>query len=85
MLNSAIDDAVIISAGLSVLTFISGMLGLGVAFAAIPFLGIFIPDLVHQVQLLSLLLNGVTALLAMLGFAKAGWLTGRRRRRYWQP
>jgi ABC-type enterochelin transport system permease subunit len=54
MLDSAMDDAVIISAGLSVLAFISGMLGLGVAFAAIPFLGIFIPDLVHQVQLLSL-------------------------------
>jgi uncharacterized membrane protein YfcA len=72
MLNPAMDDVVIISAGLSVLAFISGMLGLGVAFAAIPFLGIFIPDLVHQVQPLSLLLNGVTALLATLGFARSG-------------
>jgi len=62
------DDVTIISAGLFLLAFVSGMLGLGVAFAAVPFLGIFISDLVHQVQPLSLL-NGVTALLATLGFA----------------
>jgi uncharacterized membrane protein YfcA len=62
------DDVSIISAGLFLLAFVSGMLGLGVAFAAVPFLGIFISDLVHQVQPLSLL-NGVTALLATLGFA----------------
>jgi len=63
------EEVSIISAGLFVLAFVSGMLGLGVAFAAVPFLGIFISDLVHQVQPLSLLLNGVTALLATLGFA----------------
>jgi uncharacterized protein len=62
----------IIIAGLLVLSIISGMLGLGVAFAAIPFLGLFLPDLVHQVQPLSLLLNGVTALFSVLGFAKSG-------------
>jgi uncharacterized membrane protein YfcA len=62
----------IIIAGLLVLSVISGMLGLGVAFAAIPFLGLFLPDLVHQVQPLSLLLNGVTALFAVFGFAKSG-------------
>ena len=63
---------VIITSGLAVLSVVSGMLGLGVAFAAIPFLGLFLPDLVHQVQPLSLLLNGVTALFSVFGFAKSG-------------
>ncbi len=61
-----------LSAGLFVLATISGMLGLGVAFAAVPFLGLFLHDLVHQVQPLTLLLNGVTALFAMIGFAWSG-------------
>lgn len=67
----------IIIIGLFVLSTISGMLGLGVAFAAIPFLGLFLPDLIHQVQPLSLLLNGITALLATIGFAKSGYV-------YWE-
>ncbi|MFN3396225.1 MAG: sulfite exporter TauE/SafE family protein [Thermodesulfovibrionales bacterium] len=71
-------DQVIIIAGLFVLSTISGMLGLGVAFAAIPFLGLFLPDLVHQVQPLSLLLNGVTALLATIGFSKSGYVDWKR-------
>ena len=66
------NENTIIIAGLLVLSIVSGMLGLGVAFAAIPFLGLFLPDLVHQVQPLSLLLNGVTALFAVFGFAKSG-------------
>ena len=41
--------------GLFVLALISGMLGLGVAFAAVPFLSFFFEDLVHQVQPISLL------------------------------
>ncbi|MDM7324443.1 MAG: sulfite exporter TauE/SafE family protein [Thermus sp.] len=57
--------------GLFLLAVISGMLGLGVAFAAVPFLSLFLPDLVHQVQPLSLLLNGVTALFAVFGFAQS--------------
>jgi uncharacterized membrane protein YfcA len=61
-----------LSAGLFVLAVVSGMLGLGVAFAAVPFLGLFLPDLVHQVQPLTLLLNGVTALFATIGFARSG-------------
>lgn len=60
--------------GISILSFISGMLGLGVAFAAIPFLWLFMSDLVHEVQPLSLTLNGVTALFATLGFAKSGYV-----------
>lgn len=64
----------IIIAGLFVLATISGMLGLGVAFAAVPFLGLFLSDLVHQVQPLSLLLNGVTAMFSVFGFAKSGYV-----------
>lgn len=64
----------VIVGGMIILSFVSGMLGLGVAFAAIPFLGLFMTDLVHQVQPLSLLLNGITALLAALGFAKSGYV-----------
>ncbi len=57
--------------GLFVLSVVSGMLGLGVAFAAVPFLGIFLPDVVHQVQPLSLALNGVTAAASAVGFARS--------------
>jgi uncharacterized membrane protein YfcA len=67
-------DVLVMTVGLFILAFISGMLGLGVAFAAIPFLGLFLPDLVHQVQPLSLLLNGITALFSVFGFAKSGYV-----------
>jgi hypothetical protein len=65
-------DALIMGIGLAVLSVASGMLGLGVAFAAVPFLGLFLRDLVHEVQPLSLFLNGVTALFSMFGFARSG-------------
>lgn len=64
----------IIVVGLSFLATISGMLGLGVAFAAVPFLALFLPDLVNQVQPLSLLLNGLTALFSTFGFARSGYV-----------
>lgn len=64
--------------GLVVLSFVSGMLGLGVAFAAVPFLGLFLPDLVHQVQPLSLLLNGITGFFSTVGFARSGLVEWRR-------
>ena len=60
------------AAGLFLLSLVSGMLGLGVAFAAVPFLSFFLHDLVHRVQPLSLLLNGVTALFSLFGFARSG-------------
>jgi hypothetical protein len=41
---------VMMSVGLGILAVVSGMLGLGVAFAAVPFLSLFLPDLVNQVQ-----------------------------------
>ncbi len=71
-------NSLIIPLAIAVLSFVSGMLGLGVAFAAIPFLGLFMEDLVHQVQPLSLLLNGVTALLSTVGFAKSGLVDWRK-------
>ena len=66
------NEMMIMAIGLAVLSVASGMLGLGVAFAAVPFLGLFLHDLVHEVQPLSLLLNGVTALFALFGFARSG-------------
>lgn len=72
------DNTLIIIIGLFILATISGMLGLGVAFAAVPFLGLLLPDLVHQVQPLSLLLNGITAMFAVAGFAKSGNVEWRR-------
>lgn len=66
-----VSTASVIAAGLFALSVASGMLGLGVAFAAVPFLGFFLPDLVHQVQPLSLFLNGVTAMFAAFGFARS--------------
>jgi uncharacterized membrane protein YfcA len=69
---------VIMVIGLGILALASGMLGLGVAFAAVPFLAFFLPDLVHQVQPLSLLLNGITALFAVFGFAQSGYVDWRK-------
>jgi uncharacterized protein len=66
------NPVVIMTIGLFVLSVVSGMLGLGVAFSAVPFLGLFLPDLVHQVMPLSLLLNGITALFSVFGFARSG-------------
>ncbi len=63
---------VVMTMGLFVLAVISGMLRLGIAFAAIPFLSLFVSDLVHQVQPLSLPLNGTTALFSVIGFARSG-------------
>lgn len=67
----------IMTIGLAVLSIASGMLGLGVAFAAVPFLGFFLHDLVHEVQPLSLFLNGITALFSLIGFARSGLVAWR--------
>ncbi len=67
-------NTVLIAGGLLVLAILSGMLGLGVAFAAVPFLSLFMSDLVNQVQPLTLLLNGLTALFATFGFARSGFV-----------
>jgi len=68
------NSMIIMAGGLGILAVISGMLGLGVAFAAVPFLSLFLPDLVNQVQPLTLILNGLTAAFATVGFAKSGYV-----------
>lgn len=68
----------IMTLGLFILAIVSGMLGLGVAFAAVPFLSLFLPDLVHQVQPLTLILNGLTGLFATVGFARSGYVDWRK-------
>jgi len=65
------NETTLMALGLAVLSIASGMLGLGVAFAAVPFLGFFLHDLVHEVQPLSLFLNGITALFSLIGFARS--------------
>lgn len=69
---------IIMTIGLFILATASGMLGLGVAFSAVPFLALFLPDLIHQVQPLSLLLNGITALFAVFGFARSGYVNWKK-------
>ncbi len=76
--ESGMNETTIMAIGLAVLSLASGMLGLGVAFAAVPFLGLFLHDLVHEVQPLSLVLNGVTALFSLFGFAQSRLVT-------WKP
>ncbi|MCX7635401.1 MAG: sulfite exporter TauE/SafE family protein, partial [Syntrophales bacterium] len=76
--RQAMSTTIVMVCGLGVLSVASGMLGLGVAFAAVPFLAFFLPDLVHQVQPLSLLLNGITALFAVFGFAQSGYVDWRK-------
>lgn len=68
------NETIIIVIGLFFLALVSGMLGLGVAFAAVPFLSLFMPDLVHQVQPLTLLLNGLTGLFSAIGFARSRYV-----------
>ncbi|NWG13458.1 MAG: sulfite exporter TauE/SafE family protein [Acidobacteria bacterium] len=76
--SKTVNHYLLFTIGLLVLSVISGMLGLGVAFAAVPFLGLFMADLVHQVQPLSLLLNGLTGLFSTIGFARSGFVDWRR-------
>jgi uncharacterized membrane protein YfcA len=71
-------ETVVMIVGLFLLAIVSGMLGLGVAFAAVPFLSLFMADLVNEVQPLSLLLNGATALAAGVGFARSGLVDWRK-------
>jgi len=61
----------VISLLLFVLSFISGMMGLGVAFIATPVLGLFGFDLKHVIMPWSLWLNGLTAIASAVAFARA--------------
>ncbi len=62
---------VIISLLLLVLSFVAGMLGLGVAFIATPVLGLFGFELKHVIMPWSLWLNGLTAISGAVAFARA--------------
>lgn len=59
------------------LSFLSGMLGLGVAFIAIPVLGLFGYDLKDVIQPWALLLNGLTAISGAIAFWRAGMVDKR--------
>lgn len=59
------------------LSFLSGMLGLGVAFIAIPVLGLFGYDLKDVIQPWALLLNGLTAISGAIAFWRAGMVDRR--------
>ena len=59
------------------LSFLSGMLGLGVAFIAIPVLGLFGYDLINVIQPWALLLNGLTAISAAIAFWRRGMVDKR--------
>jgi len=60
-----------ISLLLLALSFLSGMMGLGVAFIATPVLGLFGFELKHVIMPWSLWLNGLTAISGAIAFARA--------------
>jgi len=62
---------VVIPVLLFVLSFLSGMMGLGVAFIATPVLGLFGLELKHEIMPLSLWLNGLTAIASAVTFSRA--------------
>lgn len=59
------------------LSFLAGMMGLGVAFIATPVLGLFGFELKHEIMPLSLWLNGVTAIAGAITFARKGMVDWR--------
>lgn len=59
------------------LSFLSGMMGLGVAFIATPVLGMFGFELKHEIMPLSLWLNGLTAIAGAVAFARKGMVDWR--------
>lgn len=61
----------ILTALLFALSFLAGMLGLGVAFIATPVLGLFGFELKHVIMPWSLMLNGLTAIAGAITFARA--------------
>jgi uncharacterized membrane protein YfcA len=69
-------EYLLFSALLFALSFISGMLGLGVAFISTPVLGLFGFDLKLVIMPWSLLLNSITAISGAVAFAARKWWTG---------
>ena len=67
-------ENVILYAAMFSASVLSGMLGVGVAFAAVPILGIAGMDLLNGIQPVALFLNGVTALFSAIAFARGGFV-----------
>ncbi|MBE2198149.1 MAG: sulfite exporter TauE/SafE family protein [Anaerolinea sp.] len=62
---------VVITILLFILSFVAGMMGLGVAFIATPVLGLFDFELKHVIMPWSLWLNGITAISTAIALARA--------------
>ncbi len=63
-------EQILVNIVILALSFLSGMLGLGVAFVAIPALGLFGFELKHVIMPWALLLNGLTAISAAVAFLR---------------
>ncbi len=63
--------ALLLAAILFVLSFLAGMMGLGVAFIATPVLGLFGLDLKDTIMPLALWLNGLTAISGAVAYSRA--------------
>ncbi len=63
--------ALLLAAVLFVLSFLAGMMGLGVAFIATPVLGLFGLDLKDTIMPLALWLNGLTAISGAVAYTRA--------------
>ena len=63
--------ALLLAAILFVLSFLAGMMGLGVAFIATPVLGLFGLNLKDTIMPLSLWLNGLTAIAGAIAYTRA--------------
>ena len=76
MVDNAVEIARTLAVDLALFfaSVLSGMLGIGVAFAAIPILSFNGGDLVHELQPAALFLNGITALFAAIAFSRAGYV-----------
>ncbi len=76
-MDYSIDVFIMILTGVFILSLLSGMLGLGAAFATIPYLSFFMIDIVNEVQPVALLLNGFTAAFSAFGFSRSGFVEWR--------
>jgi uncharacterized membrane protein YfcA len=65
-------EYIVIPAILFALSFLAGMMGLGVAFILTPVLGLFGFDLKHVIMPWSLWLNGCTAIAGAVGASTRG-------------
>lgn len=70
--------ALIVNAAIFAASVVSGLLGIGVAFAALPILSFSGGDLVDELQPVALALNAVTAFFSAVAFQRAGYVRWRR-------